>query len=165
MTLDTPTDLKPGKALQAICCTISPPFIFWDRSSAIFCRAPSDVVTRFVRLSPGPTLHEIGNLALATVLWMPPGGHSFACRKIARELGVGAGTVQRVRQEMDGPFVVVAASGRGRRNMVRTELRLLSPATTDPRTRYRRSRHDYPCLSYLGRNHRDQATRQRTNRL
>jgi DNA invertase Pin-like site-specific DNA recombinase len=30
-------------------------------------------------------------------------------RKIARELGVGTGTVQRVRQEMEGPFAVVAA--------------------------------------------------------
>jgi len=30
-------------------------------------------------------------------------------RKIARELGVGTGTVQRVRQEMGGPFVGVAA--------------------------------------------------------
>ena len=30
-------------------------------------------------------------------------------RKIARELGVGTGTVQRVRQEMEGPFVDVAA--------------------------------------------------------
>ena len=30
-------------------------------------------------------------------------------RKIARELGVGTGTVQRVKQEMEGPFVSVAA--------------------------------------------------------
>jgi hypothetical protein len=30
-------------------------------------------------------------------------------RKIARECGVGTGTVQRIRQEMKGPFVVVAA--------------------------------------------------------
>ena len=30
-------------------------------------------------------------------------------RKIARELGVGTGTVQRVRQEMKGPFVGAAA--------------------------------------------------------
>jgi DNA invertase Pin-like site-specific DNA recombinase len=30
-------------------------------------------------------------------------------RKIARELGVGTGTVQRVKQEMEGPFVGVAA--------------------------------------------------------
>jgi DNA invertase Pin-like site-specific DNA recombinase len=30
-------------------------------------------------------------------------------RKIARELGVGTGTVQRVRQEMEGPFAVVTA--------------------------------------------------------
>ena len=30
-------------------------------------------------------------------------------RKIARELGVGTGTVQRVQQEMEGPFVGVAA--------------------------------------------------------
>jgi DNA invertase Pin-like site-specific DNA recombinase len=29
-------------------------------------------------------------------------------RKIARELGVGTGTVQRIRQEMEGPFVVAA---------------------------------------------------------
>jgi DNA invertase Pin-like site-specific DNA recombinase len=30
-------------------------------------------------------------------------------RKIARELGVGTGTVQRIRQEMEDPFVVAAA--------------------------------------------------------
>jgi DNA invertase Pin-like site-specific DNA recombinase len=30
-------------------------------------------------------------------------------RKIARELGVGTGTVQRVKQEMEGPFDGVAA--------------------------------------------------------
>jgi DNA invertase Pin-like site-specific DNA recombinase len=30
-------------------------------------------------------------------------------RKVARECGVGTGTVQRVRQEMDGPFVGAAA--------------------------------------------------------
>jgi DNA invertase Pin-like site-specific DNA recombinase len=30
-------------------------------------------------------------------------------RKVARECGVGTGTVQRVRQEMEGPFVGVAA--------------------------------------------------------
>jgi hypothetical protein len=30
-------------------------------------------------------------------------------RKIARELGVGNGTVQRVRHEMKGPFADVAA--------------------------------------------------------
>jgi DNA invertase Pin-like site-specific DNA recombinase len=30
-------------------------------------------------------------------------------RKIARELGVGTGTVQRIRQEMEGPFVGAAA--------------------------------------------------------
>jgi DNA invertase Pin-like site-specific DNA recombinase len=30
-------------------------------------------------------------------------------RKIARECGVGTGTVQRVMQEMKGPFVGVAA--------------------------------------------------------
>ena len=30
-------------------------------------------------------------------------------RKIARELGVGTGTVQRVQQEMEGPFVGAAA--------------------------------------------------------
>jgi hypothetical protein len=30
-------------------------------------------------------------------------------RKIARELGVGTGTVQRVKQEIEGPFVGVAA--------------------------------------------------------
>jgi hypothetical protein len=30
-------------------------------------------------------------------------------RKVARECGVGTGTVQRIRQEMDGPFVGVAA--------------------------------------------------------
>jgi DNA invertase Pin-like site-specific DNA recombinase len=29
-------------------------------------------------------------------------------RKIARELGVGTGTVQRIRQEMEDPFVVAA---------------------------------------------------------
>ena len=29
--------------------------------------------------------------------------------KVARELGVGTGTVQRIRQEMKGPFVGVAA--------------------------------------------------------
>ena len=29
--------------------------------------------------------------------------------KVARECGVGSGTVQRIRQEMDGPFVGVAA--------------------------------------------------------
>jgi DNA invertase Pin-like site-specific DNA recombinase len=29
-------------------------------------------------------------------------------RKIARELGVGTGTVQRIRQEMESPFVVAA---------------------------------------------------------
>ena len=30
-------------------------------------------------------------------------------RKVARECGVGTGTVQRVKQEMEGPFVGVAA--------------------------------------------------------
>src|SRR5262249_10680183 len=30
-------------------------------------------------------------------------------RKVARECGVGTGTVQRIRQEMKGPFVGVAA--------------------------------------------------------
>jgi DNA invertase Pin-like site-specific DNA recombinase len=30
-------------------------------------------------------------------------------RKVARECGVGTGTVQRVKQEMDGPFVGAAA--------------------------------------------------------
>jgi DNA invertase Pin-like site-specific DNA recombinase len=34
--------------------------------------------------------------------------------KVARGLGVGSGTVQRVRQEMHGPFDGVAASGRQR---------------------------------------------------
>jgi hypothetical protein len=29
--------------------------------------------------------------------------------KVARELGVGSGTVQRVRREMTGPFADVAA--------------------------------------------------------
>jgi hypothetical protein len=29
--------------------------------------------------------------------------------KIARECGVGHGTVQRIKQEMKGPFTVVAA--------------------------------------------------------
>jgi hypothetical protein len=29
-------------------------------------------------------------------------------RKIARELGVGTGTVQRIAQEMEDPFVVAA---------------------------------------------------------
>jgi len=29
--------------------------------------------------------------------------------KVARERGVGSGTVQRIKQEMDGPFVGVAA--------------------------------------------------------
>ena len=29
--------------------------------------------------------------------------------KVAREIGVGTGTVQRVKQEMTGPFVVAAA--------------------------------------------------------
>jgi hypothetical protein len=40
---------------------------------------------------------------------MPPGAHSFARRKISRELGVGTCTVQRIRQEMEGPFAVAAA--------------------------------------------------------
>jgi hypothetical protein len=30
-------------------------------------------------------------------------------RKIARECGVGTGTVQRIKQEMEGPFAGVAA--------------------------------------------------------
>jgi hypothetical protein len=30
-------------------------------------------------------------------------------RKVARECGVGTGTVQRVQQEMEGPFVGAAA--------------------------------------------------------
>jgi hypothetical protein len=30
-------------------------------------------------------------------------------RKIARECGVGTGAVQRIRQEMEGPFVGMAA--------------------------------------------------------
>ena len=30
-------------------------------------------------------------------------------RKVARECGVGTGTVQRVKQEMEGPFVGAAA--------------------------------------------------------
>jgi transposase len=30
-------------------------------------------------------------------------------RKVARKCGVGTGTVQRVQQEMKGPFTVVAA--------------------------------------------------------
>jgi hypothetical protein len=30
-------------------------------------------------------------------------------RKIARECGVGTGTVQRIKQEMKGPFAVAAA--------------------------------------------------------
>ena len=29
--------------------------------------------------------------------------------KVAREIGVGVGTVQRIKQEMKGPFAVVAA--------------------------------------------------------
>jgi hypothetical protein len=33
----------------------------------------------------------------------------FARRKIARECGVGTGTVQRIKQEMKSPFAVVAA--------------------------------------------------------
>src|SRR5215470_14227178 len=35
-------------------------------------------------------------------------------RKVARECGVGTGTVQRVQQEMKGPFVGAVARGRGR---------------------------------------------------
>ena len=45
-------------------------FIFWDRSSAIFCRAPSDVTGRFVRYLAVPALHEL-----------PPDSHSFGCRE------------------------------------------------------------------------------------
>ena len=29
--------------------------------------------------------------------------------KVARECGIGSGTVQRIKQEMKGPFAVVAA--------------------------------------------------------
>ena len=35
---------------------------------------------------------------------------------VARECGVGSGTVQRIKQEMKGSFVGVAARGRGRTN-------------------------------------------------
>ena len=34
---------------------------------------------------------------------------SKGIRKIARECGVGTGTVQRIKQEMEGPFADVAA--------------------------------------------------------
>jgi hypothetical protein len=34
--------------------------------------------------------------------------------KVARELGVGTGTVQRIKQEMTGPFADAAAWGRER---------------------------------------------------
>ena len=39
-------------------------------------------------------------------------------RKVARECGVGTGTVQRVKQEMDGLFVGAAARGRQRSAIV-----------------------------------------------
>ena len=49
------------------------------------------------------TLGELGTIQTLEASGVDPTGKGML--KVARECGVGSGTVQRIRQEMEGPFV------------------------------------------------------------